>query len=156
MGQPNRLEGFEQQPPEKAQFIKGYWQQKPLEDRNLETCIIYLHLFFSQFEKETKWKLQFFICIFFQKRFSEWKPYEICTIVNIFLQKSIVINFFFLLVKGTLKGTLSLFTIAESFYNVKNGLSFITSKSLSKNLSNENKHTMFPENWRADITNSDI
>ena len=32
--------------------------------------------------------------------------------------------------------------IAEVFYNVKNRLSFITSKSLSKNLSNENKHTL--------------
>ena len=31
---------------------------------------------------------------------------------------------------------------AESFYNVKNGLSIITSKSSSKNLSNENKHTL--------------
>ena len=39
-------------------------------------------------------------------------------------------------------------TIAEVFYNVKNGSSFITSKSSSKNLSNENKHTlMFPEDW---------
>ena len=33
------------------------------------------------------------------------------------------------------------------FYNVKNESSFITSKRLSKNLSNENKDTMFPENW---------
>ena len=31
---------------------------------------------------------------------------------------------------------------AESFYKVKNGLSFITSKSSSKNLSNVNKHTL--------------
>ena len=31
--------------------------------------------------------------------------------------------------------------LAESFYNVKNGSSIITSKSSSKNLSNENKHT---------------
>ena len=30
--------------------------------------------------------------------------------------------------------------LAEVFYNVKNGSSFITSKSWSKNLSNENKH----------------
>ena len=34
-------------------------------------------------------------------------------------------------------------TIAESFYNVKNGSSIITSKSSSKNLSNENKHWFF-------------
>ena len=33
--------------------------------------------------------------------------------------------------------------IMESFYNVKNGSSFITSKSWSKNLSNENKHWHF-------------
>ena len=33
-------------------------------------------------------------------------------------------------------------TIAESFYNVKNGSSFSTSKSISKNLSNENKNTL--------------
>ena len=32
---------------------------------------------------------------------------------------------------------------AESFYNVKNGSSIITSKSSSKNLSNENKHWCF-------------
>ena len=43
-------------------------------------------------------------------------------------------------------------TIAKSFNNVTNGssllrLSIITSKSLSKNLSNENKHTIFQENW---------
>ena len=31
---------------------------------------------------------------------------------------------------------------AESFYNIKNGSSITTSKSLSKNLSNENKHTL--------------
>ena len=30
--------------------------------------------------------------------------------------------------------------LAEVFYNVKNGSSFITSKSLSENLSNQNKH----------------
>ena len=30
------------------------------------------------------------------------------------------------------------------------GLSFITSKSSSKNLSNENIHSMFPENWILD------
>ena len=36
---------------------------------------------------------------------------------------------------------------AESFYNIKNGLSIIASKRSSKNLSNENKHTMFSENW---------
>ena len=33
-------------------------------------------------------------------------------------------------------------SLAESFYNVKNGLSIIMSKSMSKNLSNENKHTL--------------
>ena len=33
-------------------------------------------------------------------------------------------------------------SIAEVFYNVKNGSSFTTSKSSSKNLSNENKHTL--------------
>ena len=33
--------------------------------------------------------------------------------------------------------------LAGVFYNVKNGWSFITSKSLSKNLSNENKHWCF-------------
>ena len=39
-------------------------------------------------------------------------------------------------------------TIAGVFYNDKNGSSFITSKSSSKNLSNENKHTLlFPKNW---------
>ena len=32
---------------------------------------------------------------------------------------------------------------AESFYNVKNESSIITSKSLSENLSNENKHWCF-------------
>ena len=32
--------------------------------------------------------------------------------------------------------------IAGVFYNVKNGVSFITSKSSSKNLNNENKHTL--------------
>ena len=30
----------------------------------------------------------------------------------------------------------------QGFYNVRNGLSFITSKGLSKNFSNENKHTL--------------
>ena len=30
--------------------------------------------------------------------------------------------------------------IAEAFEDIKNGLSFITSKSSSKNLRNENKH----------------
>ena len=34
----------------------------------------------------------------------------------------------------------NLYSIAESSYNVKNELSIITSKILSKNLSNENKH----------------
>ena len=33
------------------------------------------------------------------------------------------------------------------FYKVKNGSSFIMTKSLSKNLSVENKYSMFPENW---------
>ena len=33
-------------------------------------------------------------------------------------------------------------TIVESFYNLKNGLSIITSKSSSKNLSNKNEHCM--------------
>ena len=33
-------------------------------------------------------------------------------------------------------------SLAESFYNVKNGSSIITSKSSPKNLSNENKHTL--------------
>ena len=33
--------------------------------------------------------------------------------------------------------------LAGVFYNVKNGSSFITSKSSSKNLSNENKHCCF-------------
>ena len=32
--------------------------------------------------------------------------------------------------------------LAESFYNTKNGSSIITSKSLSRNLGNENKHTL--------------
>ena len=32
------------------------------------------------------------------------------------------------------------YTLAGVFYNVKNGSSFITSKSLSENLSNQNKH----------------
>ena len=35
-----------------------------------------------------------------------------------------------------------LYIKAESFYTVKNGSSIITSKSLSKNFSNENKHTL--------------
>ena len=34
-------------------------------------------------------------------------------------------------------------TLAKYFYNVKNGSSIITSKSSSKNLSNENKHWCF-------------
>ena len=34
-------------------------------------------------------------------------------------------------------------TIAEVLYNVKNRSPFITSKSSSKNLSNENKHSLF-------------
>ena len=33
--------------------------------------------------------------------------------------------------------------LAESFYNVENGSSFITSKSLSENLSNHKKHLCF-------------
>ena len=37
--------------------------------------------------------------------------------------------------------------IVQYFYNVKSGPSIIRSKDSSKNLSNENKHTMFPENW---------
>ena len=41
--------------------------------------------------------------------------------------------------------------LAGVFYNVKNRLSFIASKSLSKNLSNENKHTMFQENWHFNL-----
>ena len=39
---------------------------------------------------------------------------------------------------------------AESFYDVKNGSSTITSKSSSKNLGNENKHTMSLENLHFD------
>ena len=35
-------------------------------------------------------------------------------------------------------------SIAESFYNVKYGSSTITSESSSENLSNENKHSVFP------------
>ena len=38
-------------------------------------------------------------------------------------------------------------SIAEVFYNVKNGSSFTTSKSSSKNLSNENKHSLFFQNF---------
>ena len=34
--------------------------------------------------------------------------------------------------------------LAESFYNVKYGSSIIMSESLSENLSNENKHSVFP------------
>ena len=37
----------------------------------------------------------------------------------------------------------SWYTLAGVFYNVKNGSSFIMSKSLSKNLSDENKHCCF-------------
>ena len=37
--------------------------------------------------------------------------------------------------------------IAGVFYNVKNGLSFVTSKSWSKDISNEITQNMFPENW---------
>ena len=35
-------------------------------------------------------------------------------------------------------------SIAESFYTVKYGSSTITSESLSENLSNKNKHSVFP------------
>ena len=43
-------------------------------------------------------------------------------------------------------------TTGEFFYNVKNGSLFIMSKSLLKNLSNENKtHSMFSENWHFSL-----
>ena len=38
-------------------------------------------------------------------------------------------------------------SIAESIYNVKYGSSIITLESLSENLSNENKHSVFPVNF---------
>ena len=44
----------------------------------------------------------------------------------------------------------NLYILAESSYHVKNGSSIIMSKSLSKNLSNENKNT--PENWHFFLT----
>ena len=89
------------------------------------------------------------------KNATHWlSPPQIFTSKTTMKQLVATSSFIFFMVAWSLKGSVScigvplnkfhtcgvLFSLAGVFYNVKNGSSFITSKSSSESLSNQNKH----------------
>ena len=81
---------------------------------------------------------------FKQTIMSEVKSYESTVLMGAAVESGVYGLTALLMVIGiACKVGLYLILLAGVFYNVKNGLSFIMSKSSSKNLSNENKHWCF-------------